>query len=142
LPSQVVLGQFVAAAEGRADPAFWRSLFRYHSGSGPSVMTGWITVLIPYLKDLEKNLFPNPYFENWERRLQIDDQQNRRQRFEDPQGVGMRAVPSCLTSVPLKVHWGAVERRMRLVGGLMGVSQDPDSLALQPECGWAIVYDD
>jgi hypothetical protein len=37
-----VLGQFVAAAEGRADPAFWRSLFRYQSGSGPSVMTGRI----------------------------------------------------------------------------------------------------
>jgi len=31
---------------------------------------------------------------------------------------------------------------MRLVGGLMGVSQFPDSLALQPECGWAIVYED
>jgi len=45
-----VLGQFVAAAEGRADPAFWRSLFRYHGGSGPNVMTGWITVLFPYRK--------------------------------------------------------------------------------------------
>jgi len=137
-----VLAQFVAAAEGRAEPAFWRSLFRYHGGSGPSVMTGWITVLFPYLRDAQKNLYPNPYFEDWQRRLQIDDKQHWRARYDDPQGVGMWAVPACLTSVPLEVHWGTETRPMRLVGGLMGVSQFPDSLALQPECGWAIVYED
>jgi Domain of unknown function (DUF4419) len=42
-----VLAEFVAAAEGRVNTDFWRSMFRYHSGSGPSVMTGWITVLFP-----------------------------------------------------------------------------------------------
>jgi hypothetical protein len=137
-----VLAQFVSAAEGRADSAFWRSFFRYHSGSGPSVMTGWITVFFPYLKDLEKNLYPNPYFEDWERRLQIDDKQNWRTRCDDPQSVGMEAVPPCVTSVPLKVVWGTTECNMRLIGGLMGVSQCPTSLTLQPECGWAIVYQD
>jgi Domain of unknown function (DUF4419) len=136
-----VLAQFVAAAEGRAEPAFWRSMFRYHSGSGPSVMTGWMTVLFPYLKDHSENLERNPYLEDWERRLEIDDKQHWRDRWNHPQGTGMGAVPACLTSVPLKVRWGLEERAMRLVGGLMGVSQSPDSLALQPECGWAVVYE-
>ena len=105
-------------------------------------MTGWMTVLFPYLKDSPENLYRNPYLEDWERRLEIDDKQHWRERRDDPQGVGMRAVPACLTSVPLTVRWGTDERAMRLVGGLMGVSQTSDSLALQPECGWAIVYDD
>jgi hypothetical protein len=137
-----VLAQFVAAAEGRAEPGFWRSLFRYHSGSGPSVMTGWITVLFPYLKDNAEALYPNPYLEDWERRLEIDDRQHWRERGNNPQGVGLWAVPPCLTSVPLKVIWGTEARAMRLVGGLMGVSQSSGGLALQPECGWAVVYDD
>jgi len=136
-----VLGQFVAAAEGRAEAAFWRSMFRYNSGSGPSVMTGWITVLFPYLNDAETGLYPNPFFEDWERRLRIDDQQHWRERWDDPQGVGMRAVPPCLTGVPLEVHWGSARCDMRLIGGLVGVSQSPASLALQPECGWAVVYE-
>lgn len=135
-----ILAQFVAAAEGRADTHFWRSLFRFNSGSGPSVMTGWINVLFPYHKDRHDDLEPNPYLEDWERRLKIDDGQDWRQRRQDPQGVGMGAVPPCLTSVPLKVSWGtAFEETLRLVGGLMGVSQDPVTLAVRPECGWAVV---
>jgi hypothetical protein len=137
-----ILAQFVAAAEGKSDTGFWQSFFRFHSGSGPSVMTGWITALFPYLKDHEENLYPNPYFDQWEQRLQIDDKQHWRDRNKNPQGVGMNAVPPCLTSVPLKVIWGmAGESNMRLVGGLMGVSQSPDDLALRPECGWAVVHD-
>jgi hypothetical protein len=53
----------------------------------------------------------------------------------------MWAVPTCLTSVPLKVFWGETECDMSLVGGLMGVSQDSGTLELQPECGWAIIYE-
>jgi hypothetical protein len=56
-----VLAQFVAAAEGRPDTTFWRSFFRFNSGSGPSVMTGWVTVFFPYYKDGEGQLYPNPY---------------------------------------------------------------------------------
>jgi hypothetical protein len=135
-----VLEQFVAAAEGRADATFWQSFFRYHSGSGPSVMTGWVTTFFPYLKELEGGLYPSPYYEDWERRLRIDDKQHWRARWDDPQGVGMHAVPPCLTGVPLTVIWGSDKQELRLVGGLMGVSQRPDDLTLQPECGWAIVH--
>lgn len=136
-----ILAQFVAAAEGKAERPFWRSFFRFHSGSGPAVMTGWINVLFPYFRD-KSRLYPNPYLEDWERRLQIDDTQHWPDRDSNPQGVGMKAVPPCLTSVPLTVFWGEVECKLRLVGGLMGVSQCPATLTLQPECAWAIVYDD
>ena len=44
-----VLGKIAEAAAGHADTAFWRSFFRYQSGSGPAELTGWIVTLFPYL---------------------------------------------------------------------------------------------
>ncbi|MCC7422912.1 MAG: DUF4419 domain-containing protein [Planctomycetaceae bacterium] len=137
-----ILAQFVAAASGCPDTDFWESFFRYHGGSGPSVMTGWINTLFPYHKDSENRLKPNPYLEDWERRLEVDSRQDWRESWHDPQGAGMGVVPSALASVPIKVHWGSRETMMRFVGGLMGVSQEEETLALEPQCGWAIVYEE
>src|SRR5262249_39725078 len=45
-----VLDEIVRTAEGRVDRGFWRSFFRYESGSGPALLTGWIVTLFPYLR--------------------------------------------------------------------------------------------
>jgi hypothetical protein len=60
----------------------------------------------------------------------------------DPQGVGIGAIPSCVTSVPLTLFWGEKETPMRLVGGLMGVTQVDQTLAVEAECGWAVIYEE
>lgn len=137
-----ILAQFVRAKDGDADVDFWKSMFRYNSGSGPAVMTGWANVLFPYFKDEHDNLYANPYLADWKQRLEIDDGQHFRERWDDPQGVGIGAVPSCLTSVPLTVFWGTKETEMRLVGGLMGVTQNNQTLSVEPECGWAVLYEE
>ena len=137
-----ILAEFVKAKEGKADSEFWKSMFRYNSGSGPAVMTGWANVLFPYFKDQTDKLYSNPYLKDWQERLAIDDKQHFRERWDDPQGVGIGAVPSCFTSVPLTVFWGGEETKMRLVGGLLGVSQNEESLEVEPECGWAVVYEE
>jgi hypothetical protein len=54
----------------------------------------------------------------------------------------LQAVPTCFTSVPLTVYWGTQETNMRLVGGLMGVTQEEEMLTVEPECGWALVYEE
>jgi hypothetical protein len=123
------------------DSDFWKSMFRYNSGSGPAVMTGWANVLFPYFQDADGKLYKNPYLKDWKDRLAIDDQQGWRDRWQNPQGVGIGAVPACLTSVPLTVFWGSTETQMRLVGGLMGVTQNIETLAVEPECGWAVIYE-
>jgi hypothetical protein len=46
-----LLEQFVAAAEGRVEKEFWRSIYKYHDGSGRYDVHGWITLFFPYLKD-------------------------------------------------------------------------------------------
>lgn len=138
-----ILAQFVSAAEGKPDPKFWQSIFRYQSGSGPSVMTGWMTALFPYLKDEDDRLTQNPYLSDWERLLDLYDQQvGWRGRVSHPQRIGLSSIPACLASAPVKVHWGQTEVEMRFVGGLIGVSQSPGDLALQTECGWAIIYEE
>jgi len=137
-----ILAEFVRAKEGHADTEFWKSIFRYNSGSGPPVMTGWANVLFPYFKDQSERLYANPYLKDWHERLVLDDKQHWRERWDNPQGVGIGAVPSCFTSVPLTVFWGAEETKMRLVGGLLGVSQSEDTLGVEPECGWAVVYEE
>jgi hypothetical protein len=137
-----VLAQFERAKDGNPDCDFWRSMFRYHSGSGPAVMTGWANVLSPYFKDADDKLYKNPYLKDWQQRLAVDDQQHWRDRFRDPQGAGIGAIPSSFTSVPLKAFWGTQETQMRLVGGLMGVTQDDETSVVEPECGWAVIYEE
>ncbi len=137
-----ILAEFVNAKDGRADTEFWKSMFRYNSGSGPAVMTGWANVLFPYFKDQSDRLYANPYLKDWQERLAVDDKQHWRERWDNPQGVGIGAIPSCFTSVPLTVFWGDKETQMRLVGGLLGVSQNEETLEVEPECGWAVVYEE
>lgn len=138
-----ILEEFVHAKNGQVNTDFWKSMFRYNSGSGPAVMTGWANVLFPYFKDYQsERLYPNPYLSDWRERLAIDDRQHWRERWEAPQGVGLAAIPSCFTSVPLTVFWGTKEAKMRLIGGLLGVTQDDETLEVEPECGWAIVYEE
>ena len=137
-----ILAEFEQAKAGNPDTEFWQSMFRYHSGSGPAVMTGWANVLFPYFKGEADRLYPNPYLKDWKERLVIDEKQHWRDRWDDPQGVGIAEVPSCFTSVPLTVFWGAEETSMRLVGGLLGVIQEEDTLTVEPECGWAVIYEE
>jgi Domain of unknown function (DUF4419) len=137
-----VLAQFERAKSGDPDTEFWRSLFRYRSGSGPAVMTGWANVLFPYLKDEDDKLYKNPYLNDWQQHFAVSERQTPREWLQDPQGVGIGAIPSCFTSVPLKVFWGSQETEMRLVGGLMGVAQDDQTFAVEPECGWAVIYEE
>lgn len=138
-----ILAEFVQAKNGQVNTDLWQSMFRYHSGSGPTVMTGWANVFFPYFKNRQtETLYPNPFLQDWSERLAFDDLQNWQDRREDPQGVGMGAIPSCFTSVPLTIFWGNQESKMRLIGGLLGVSQDNATLAVAPQCGWAIVYEE
>jgi hypothetical protein len=137
-----VLAHFERAKGGDSDADFWRSIFRYRSGSGPAVMTGWANVLFPYLKDEDDKLYKNPYLNDWRQRFDVDERQTAGEWWRDPQGAGIGAVPSCLTSVPIKVFVGEQETQMRFVGGLMGVTQDDQTSAVEPECGWAVIYEE
>lgn len=144
-----VLDQFVQAAEGKCDSDFWRSFFRYQSGSGPAELTGWIHVLFPYLRDFHKDrqgnqLMPNPYLPRWAKGFQKADSRKGWLKWDEVQGPGINALPAGIASAPVKIidKRDNSEHKMRFAAGLFGVAQDPSSLALIPEFGWAVLYDE
>lgn len=139
-----VLDEVVRTAEGHVDPGFWRSFFRYQSGSGPSELTGWILVLFPYLKTFDRDgerLASNPYLSRWEPALRIAEKRTD-WRFM-PEGPGLGAIPSSIAGAPVKfvdARDGSIHP-LRFVAGLFGTTQDAVTSALAPEFGWAIVHD-
>jgi hypothetical protein len=62
-PLRAILRQFVAAAQGEIDRAFWQSFYKYQDESGGPMITGWISALFPYLTDSRTGLaiHRNPY---------------------------------------------------------------------------------
>lgn len=146
-----VLDEVVRTAEGHGDRTFWQSFFRHESSSGGNELTGWINVLFPYIHvwNEEKGaneLGPNPYFERWEEGFQSAEKRKMNGewlRWGTQEGPALPALPSGVASAPVRfvdVRDGSVHP-LRFVGGLLGVVQDPQSLALMPEFGWAIIHD-
>lgn len=138
-----VLDQFVNAAEGRIDREFWRSFFRYESGSGPAELTGWINVLFPFLREgaASEQLVPSPYISQWQAAWQTAESRSKREFYFEPRGPALELFPSGLAGAPVKAKFldGRADQDIRFVAGLFGVGQDPATLALNPEFGWAVV---
>lgn len=142
-----VIDRIIETSEGRVDRSFWRSFFRYQSGSGPSELTGWILTLFPYLKLYGRDyrepptLQPNPYLARWEAAYATAE--GRTSWIRTPEGPGLGAVPTSLASAPVTLVdlRDGSKRPVRFVGGLFGVVQDPHSRALAPEFGWAVVHE-
>jgi hypothetical protein len=144
-----VLDALVASAEGRADPAFWRSFFRYRSGSMGTELTGWILTLFPYLKRYMKRdehvLEPNVFLDGWQQRYERAEPPRPGERHRTSyDGPSLGQCPSGLASAPVRcvdMRTGEVTP-LRFVAGLLGITQAETTLALEPEFGWAVVVDE
>lgn len=128
-----VLDQIVATAHGNEDPAFWRSFLKVESQSGGPYITGWVNVLFPYLdiwnsSTRKHELGPNPHMYRWARKLKQPDERG-------PTSSDFR---SGLSTAPFLWEYLGTEIPMAFRGGFVGVSQDPETLAVRPAIGWAI----
>ncbi|MEM7160200.1 MAG: DUF4419 domain-containing protein [Myxococcota bacterium] len=134
-----VLEQFVSAARGDVDLSFWRSMFRYESGSGRADLSGWLHTLFPYLKT-ERGLVWNDLMAKWPDDLAA--LAKRRENWDLRFGPGLDALPPGLSSAPVRVSDLATGEThdMRFIAGLFGVTEDPEDGALAPEFGWALVH--
>lgn len=150
-----VLDEIVRTAEGRVDRSFWQSFFRYESTSFGDELTGWIHTLFPHLRRLDDgSLGPNPYLARWEAALRVAETRSEDELRgvvdqEDcwtPAGLpgpSLREIPAGIASAPVRlmdVRDGS-EHSLRFVAGMFGVTQDPGTLLLVPEFGWAVVHD-
>jgi len=140
-PLQPILEKFVASAEGKVDRGFWDSIYKWRGpkGSGSPHVSGWIVKLFPYLDNPEakyarllgRESAASPLLQNpW---------------LSAPPSAGgplRDDFPSLPARAPFKWIIGPppsnMEFSMEFIGGLIGISQDPATLCIRPEIGWAI----
>jgi hypothetical protein len=139
-PLEVVLRQFALASEGEVSRPFWNSLYRMQSQSGGAAYSGWLGVFFPYLREEKNNACRNhliPILANY---LREGDLSYAGSQVEEKQLPFPRPgeLPSGVTYTPFM--WEYLFRRipMEFLGGFVGVSQDPKTLGVQPEIGWAV----
>jgi Domain of unknown function (DUF4419) len=113
--------QFARAARGDIDLKHWRSICKLREDYGGDVINGWVAKLFPYLRAYSGGPCTrrNPIFSSGE-------------------GFQSLVAPSGLSMVPFTWKDPAGERAMEAIGGFVGVSQDPTTLALRPKIGWAV----
>lgn len=130
-----ILDGFVAAAEGEVDTAHWCSMYKLDDNSGGPYITGWLSLLFPYLRhraahDAPPQLIPHPYLRGWRERM-LD-----KNSFGDAPTTD--AFPSALACVPMRWDYLGQIIPMQLLAGFAGVRQDPTTLEVTPQLGWAI----
>jgi hypothetical protein len=129
--------QFVRAAGGDVDVAFWRRIYNPADAYGGDLITGWITRFYPYVKGQAANDRPNPMLE-----LPIDEPKLRTKSSKDYySGPGLRSdsVPATVSRVPVRIVDRAQMdlRAIDLVAGVVAVAQELDG-ALRPVVGWHV----
>ena len=147
---QPILDQFVAAASGRVDRKFWCRIYHQYGGGvydpGPYV-TGWILALFPYISSGRNEHKRNPYLTLWQNKdpashkLPKNEDDFWHEKAEDLVGVTHDGFPPGVVSTPFT--WQSVNQTypMHFFAGFMAVTQDPATLAIRPEIGWAVADD-
>lgn len=128
-----VLDHFVRARRGDVDVDHWRRIYKLRQAYGAERMNGWIGHLFPYVKDSGTGCYTerNPLLD-----LSDADWDNA-ELFEDA-GITSDRLPSGLSFVPFQYKDRVTTKSMEFIGGLVGVEQNRESLALKPRAGWAV----
>jgi hypothetical protein len=148
-----VLRQFADAASGEVDTGFWSKIYRIHQPDefcAPDSATGWICILFPYLTNGHgATTLRNPWLSGVH---SLDDLLDPA-RLEKPDWwsqspetgtVTEDQLPSGLAKAAFvwdeRYPDGRLAYRwdMELLGGFIGVAQNPQTLDLRPEIGWAV----
>ncbi|MFG2004842.1 DUF4419 domain-containing protein [Spirillospora sp. NPDC048911] len=130
-----ITDQFVRAAGGDVDTAFWRRIYSPADAYGGKVITGWIARLYPHLTGKTMAERPNPLLD-----LPIDQPRDLTVKGHmgyDGPGVRSDSVPATLSMarVDLNDRAEGENRSVALHAGLVGVAQDGDG-TLRPVAGW------
>ena len=129
-----IADQFVRAAAGDPDPAFWQRIYNPIDAYGGEIVTGWVARFYPYLADSTVDV-PNELLD-----LPIGEPRDvppgRDSSYTGP-GIRSTAVPATLSHVVVNVNdpVSGDNQTVALHGGLVGIAQNPDG-ALRPVAGW------
>jgi hypothetical protein len=122
-----ILDEFVETASGHPRAEFWQAIYKPREAYARYLATGWITDLFPYLGDASPR-WRNSTLENDREGMAVSPRN----------GINLKAFPSGLASVPLKIQFPGYSVDGDLVAGYFGVRQNPADLALKPALGWCV----
>ena len=120
-----VLKEFISASEGKIDTKFWNSFYQFNNECGDGSISGWILNFFPYnAKGSMRHLV---------KAHSADILKN------IPDSNPNMSFPSGRNHLPFS--WGnkGTKVKMRFEAGFMGISQDPQTLALKAEINWAVI---
>lgn len=120
-----ICAQFVRAAQGDVDRAFWKTIYKVEEVYGGENVEGWIGKLFPYIKDRETG--------RWEQRNPL---------FEDKAlFVTTGDLPKGLTHVPFTFECNGLSETKHFLAGFTGSIWDQNSGTIRPRIGWAVAGD-
>ncbi len=145
-----VVEEFCSAVSGSVNRTFWGNVYKHQSFYGTTTVNGWAVLLVPYLKNWASGSYTerNPVLDyplDWHNESLPVTPETSGRRF-GPEGkypgVGTTSLPNGVSRAPITVvwkdrDWDEVEP-LDLLGGFVGVTQDPETLALRPKLGWAV----
>lgn len=115
-----VLDEFVRSAEGEAQVSFWDRVCSYEgAGSGPTYLSGWITVFAVFTDKGE-----------W--------QGDRAEGSEWP-SIDTQDLPVGVTSVPVLVDDNGKEYKTQMFAGQFAFDGTRNGTGIQPRSDWCIV---
>ncbi len=123
-----VLDQFVRASHGDIDLLFWRNFYKGEGGSGGPYITGHIINLFPYLIDERLGSFRNKLISA---NIPVPPYTSA--------NITNRSIPSPLSVAPFLWKYYNEVFAMDFVAGFVSAAQDPSTLAIRPEIGWAVL---
>ena len=101
---------------------------KLHDESGGPYANGWINTLFPYVEGFPEGTFEvNPATTRWATGT-----------AGSRHGAAVAAIPAGMRTAPFQwMHLGR-SYPMEFLGGFVGLSQDPETLAIRPAIGWAV----
>jgi hypothetical protein len=138
-PLEPILLEFIAAACGQVRRPFWESIYKFGSFSGGAAITGWIAAFFPYFKDEQgAATVKNPWLAEGGEKLRLLLAGDWDQERFDLGGPSPGDFPGGLARAPFVWEYLGSTVEMEMLGGFVGVTQDPATMTLRPEIGWAI----
>jgi len=110
-------------AAGADDPHLWENFYKLGGGSGGPFINGWITQLVPYLKNYKDD--------------EISVQNSYLGESKGWGGLTDEALPLGLCQTPFTWDYLGKDFDMEFVAGFVGSTED-ENLALRPKIGWAV----
>jgi len=135
--------EFVAAAKGQPNLAFWKAIYKQKDGSGGPFTQGWLLRFLPYLKQQEYKLATegdhrSGYFTPWKTDLKNPLLGQPLVGKQRSWGITDDRLPSSASQVPFVWEYLGKEYEYQFLAGILTFEQAKDSRAIRPRIGWAV----